>query len=133
MIQKNFTVKTPVAVGAVIIEIKKLLAATPHRGALLTIYEAGYPEKPMKIMVNKIRKAIPELKIAGISVFTVVAFPPDGTGIQLNLLITESSDFEVVSISCGPGEEDLPLHLLRDQGKRVTGPQEHKRIRKKIR
>lgn len=113
MIQKHFLIKTPVSLGPVIIEIKKILANTPHKGALLTVYESGYPVHHVKAMVEKIRIIIPELKIAGISLFTIADYPPDGIGIAMNLLVAETSDFEVVSMPCSPGQEDNAIETMR--------------------
>lgn len=49
MIQKNFFLKTPVTVGVALVEIKNILKSVPHKGALLTIYETGFPKLQIRI------------------------------------------------------------------------------------
>ena len=115
MIQKNFFLKTPVTVGVALVEIKNILKSVPHKGALLTIYETGFPKLQIRIMVEKIRRMIPEVKIAGISLYTIADNPPELTGVRINLIVAQESDFEVVSIPCDVGDEDEAARIMRDR------------------
>ena len=48
MIQKDYLVATPLMAAGAIADIEKTLRTTPHKDALLTIYETGFPKGMVK-------------------------------------------------------------------------------------
>ena len=114
MLQKNYVLKSPLSVGPVISDIKKTLVNTPHKAALLNIYEAGFPEVHVKRMTDFIKSSLPDIEIAGISLYTMADLP-GGIGVKANLIVFEESGIEVVSMGCGPGEEDAAIGAMRSR------------------
>ncbi|MCR5234361.1 MAG: response regulator [Lachnospiraceae bacterium] len=115
MYQKNYYIKSPLTVGVTIAEIKKVLNAIPHRSALLLIYETGFSAGQIKIMVEQIKHALPKVKLAGVSLFAMADAPPTLTGVKLNLILSEESEFEVVSIPCKADEIDRAVTIMKDR------------------
>ena len=54
-----------------------------------------------------------DLKIAGISIAVIAELAPEGTGILINLILTEEADIEVVTLPCEPGGEEEAAAKLR--------------------
>lgn len=116
MIQRDYIIKSPLSAALTLAEIKKFITGTPHRDVLLTIYETGYPDIEIRGLVDMIRHTLPrEVQVAGISVYVLADALPEGRGVRLNLLLTETSDIEVVSIPCEPGEEDRAVSYMRER------------------
>lgn len=118
MIQKDYVIKKPFVgmIGPVMADISALLKKTPHRDALLIIYETGFSEFQISSMIETLKIAGPEgLKIAGISNYGLADIMPDGKGVRFNLLISESSEFEIVTLECEAGEELQKARMLRDR------------------
>ncbi len=113
MIQKNYLSKNPMMTAAAVADIKKLLHTTPHKAALLNVYETGFPIPAIKTMIDMLKCGCPDLNVAGISVYGIVDLPPDGQGIRLNLTIMECSDIEVIDLHAKPGEEEAAADKLR--------------------
>ena len=100
--------------GQALSDIKKTLENTPHKSALLNIFESGFPGAHVKRMIDIIRSALPDLEMAGISLYTMVDMP-GGIGVKANLIVFEESGIEVVSMGCGPGEEDAAIGAMRSR------------------
>lgn len=116
MIQKDFLIKNILDTGREISSLIRFLNSVPHKNALLTVYETGFPEFQIKALLNKIKSSTSgKLKIAGISVYAMADVPENGLGIRLNVLLFESSDAEVVTIPCKPGEEDKAVRIMRER------------------
>ena len=116
MIQKDYTFKSPLHAGSAIADIKKTLENTPHKDALLVIYETGYPKAKIRGLIDMLKCCgVKGLKIAGIAIYSVADILPDGTGVRLNLILTENSDIEIVGIPCVPGEEDKAAMVMRER------------------
>ena len=116
MIQKDFILNNPMTVGKVLTELMTTLRSVPHKDALLTIYETGFPEVQIRTLIDSLRHAVPEgLKIAGISTYAIADIPVTGKGVRLNLLLTGSSDIEVVTMPCRPGEEGSAIDIMRER------------------
>ena len=118
MIQKDYLIKKPFMgkLAPVVADICSTLKKTPHRDALLIIYETGFSELQIKGLIEALKMpGFPEIKIAGISCFAIADLPPDGSGIRLNLLVSETSEFEVVTMECALGREDEAASILRDR------------------
>ncbi len=114
MLQKNFLYKDLNAAEEVIPHIQKILSETPHKAALITFYETGFPKQQIKTLVELIRGCgFPELLIAGISIPMIADLPPDGIGIRMNLILTDGVDLDVVTMPCSPGEEETAAEKLR--------------------
>lgn len=116
MIQKDFLINNPLTAGSVIAEIKRLIDVTPHKDALLVIYES-------RIMKAKIRGIVElltccgmgNLKIAGAALNTIADILPDGIGIRLNLILTEKTEIEVIGLPCVPGDEKKAVAYMRER------------------
>lgn len=113
MFQKDFIIQSPHHIGKTIADIKKTLMSVPHKDALLTIYESGFPAVSVKGMIESLKAILGnEVMIAGLAVYAVADIP-QGIGLRLNLLLTENADLEVVSIPCYPGDEAKASEVLR--------------------
>lgn len=122
MIQKNYFAKGPLQAGGVLSIIKKTIVKTPHHDALLTIYEAGYSSVEMKCLIDSIHGLMPSLKIAGICVLTIMDASSIQKGIRLNLILTESSDIEIIDMSCVQGEEGNAANVLKEKLNATSNP-----------
>ena len=117
MLQKDFIIHNPLSLPGVLGELKKTLEDTPHRDAVVTIYESGFPEKMIRKLITGIKCCGGDaLKVAGISTYAMadISSSPTDMAIRLNLLMTTSSDIEVVTLPCRPGEEDQAIRLMRE-------------------
>ena len=116
MIQKDFIIRNPLTAGSVIAELKKCIETTPHKDALLVIYESRIPTAKIRGLMELLDCCgLRDIKIAGCSLNTIADIQPDGIGIRLNLILTEKSDIEVVGINCMPGEEKDAVYLMRER------------------
>ena len=116
MIQKNFLCKDIEAANEAVTQIDMILSDTPHKCALITLYEKGFTARDIEGLAGRIRSLDhPNLQIAGISLTLVAQMMPEGTGIVLNLLITDEADIEVVPVSCTPGGEAEAARILRER------------------
>ena len=115
MIQKDYLLKNPMMTGAVLSDIKKVVNEHPHRDALITIYETGFPRHQIKALTGMIRSVCGgDIKIAGISLYVIADMMPMGHGVRLNLILTEETDIDIVGIACLPGEEDEAVRIMRE-------------------
>ena len=114
MIQKKFLCKDIETAEKSINQIGDILSKNPHRSALITFYEKGFSKQDIESMLGKINGIdSPGLKVAGISLTLVAELMPEGTGILLNLILTEKTDIDVVTIPCLPGEETDAANQLK--------------------
>ncbi len=112
MVQKDYIIKHPMLLCTVISDIKDYVNTTPHKEVFISIIETSFPEKDVRVMVDAIRMALPEAKIAGISVAAIADIRVDGKGIRINVLLAESSDIEVFTFPCEHGNEPEPAGVL---------------------
>ncbi len=114
MIQKKYLCKDIKAAEDAILGIREFLSEHPHKSALLTFYEAGVSEKEIRSFIERAKHDIgPDLLIAGISIVMIAELMPEGTGMLLNLILTEEADIEVITLPCVPGDEDDASAKLR--------------------
>ncbi|MBQ9361318.1 MAG: response regulator [Lachnospiraceae bacterium] len=114
MIQRDYILNNPLTISKVLGNLVNTIKTTPHKDALLTIYETGFPEAQIVGLIESIRcSAGKDLKIAGISLFAIADAPAMGKGIRLNLILTQTADIEVVTLPCDPGEEDSAIAALK--------------------
>ncbi|MBR4718783.1 MAG: response regulator [Lachnospiraceae bacterium] len=106
MIQKKFLCNDMDLVRDAIRKIDGILSERHHKSALITFYEKGFSRQEIDELIGEIKGCgHPELMIAGISATLIAELMPEGTGILLNLILTDEADIEVVTIPCLPGEE----------------------------
>ena len=116
MIQKKFLCKNIASAEDAIIQIGRIISDTRHRHALITFYETGLSEQDISLLIGRIKGlGHPKLKIAGIAETVVIELMPEGTGILLNLILTEDADIDVITIPCLPGEELKAAGMLKDR------------------
>lgn len=116
MIQKKFLCKDLKAAEETIPQIESILKETKHKAALVTFYESGFSINEVESLMGQIKDCgFPELLIAGLSITVVVELMPEGTGILINLVLTEEADIEVVTLPCLPGEEDKAAEKLNER------------------
>lgn len=114
MIQKKLLCKDLAAAKSAVKQFTDILTQTPHKSALITFYENGFSQLEIDFLISLIRNCgFPELKTAGIALPLIAELMPEGTGILLNLILTEDTDIEVVTIPCVPGEEAEAAKTLR--------------------
>lgn len=114
MIQKKFLCRDIGAAKDSIPEIKRILTETPYKAAVLTFYETGLTKQEVEGFVEDIKEiGADDLKIAGISIAVIAELAPEGTGILINLILTEEADIEVVTLPCEPGGEEEAAAKLR--------------------
>ncbi len=114
MLQKDYLVESPLTAARAVADIEKTLRETPHRDALLTIYETGFPRSMIKTLLSMLKGCeIYGLKTVGISIFAIVDSPFEGQGVRLNLLVSEKAEFEIADIPFLPGEEDGAIERMR--------------------
>ncbi|MCR4909222.1 MAG: response regulator [Lachnospiraceae bacterium] len=123
MIQKKYLYKDLKTAEEESSLIRDILSETPHRAALITFYEVGFSAEEIEAYVQKIKSfGFPELLIAGISATLVAELMPEGTGILVNLILTDTADFEVVTLPCVPGEEDQAADRLHEKLESCENP-----------
>ncbi|MCR5356143.1 MAG: response regulator [Lachnospiraceae bacterium] len=106
MRQKKFLCKDLTAAKDAIRQIGSILSETYHKSALLTFHEKGFLRQDVEELIASVNSlGFPELKTAGISATLIAELMPEGTGIHLNLILTDEADIEVISVPCVPGEE----------------------------
>ncbi len=116
MLQKKFLCKDFEAAENAIGQISGILSENSYRSALVTFYETGLSKKESQALLDLIKGLDhPGLKTAGISIAIIAELLPEGTGILLNLILTEEADIEVVQVPCMPGEENEAIQKLRDR------------------
>ena len=116
MIQKKFLCEDLKTAEETIPQISRILSETPHKAALITFYEKGFSTGEVEALVKQIKDSNePGLLIAGISITIIAELMPSGSGILINLILTEKADIEVVTIPCTPGEEDKAAAELNDR------------------
>ncbi len=87
-------------------QIGDILSETPHKCALITFYEKGFSRQEINGLLAEVKACgHPEIMIAGISATLIAELMPEGTGINLNLILTDEADIEVVPVPCIPGDE----------------------------
>ncbi len=116
MIQKKYLCKDYRSIEEAVLQIADKVSSTPHRSAVLTIYEKGFSADEIRSLITLIKSQnIPGLQIAGISLTLIAELMPEGTGALLNLLLTEEADIEVVTVTCVPGEEVQAALKLKER------------------
>ncbi len=116
MIQKKFLCKDLKAAEDAIPQIKSILSEKEHKSALITFYEVGFSFEEVEGIVKQMRDCgFPELLIAGISLTVIAELMPEGTGMLINLILTDEADIEVVTLPCIPGEEDKAAARLKER------------------
>ena len=114
MIQKKYLCKDLNSAMDAAKEIGEFLSDTPHKAALVNIYEKGFSKGEVDSLLAALKDCGDKnLYIAGISCTLIAELMPEGTGIILNLLLTDEADIEVLSIPCKPGEEEEAASVLR--------------------
>ncbi|MCR4762856.1 MAG: response regulator [Lachnospiraceae bacterium] len=115
MIQKKFLCRDYETTRRAVDEIAGMVKTTDHRSALVTFYEKGFPAQEIGSLTGSMKDACPGLQIAGISLPMIAELMPEGTGILLNLLLSEETEFEVVTVPCLPGEEENAAGVLKNR------------------
>ncbi len=116
MIQKDYLINNPMLIGTVMGDLRNTVLGHPHKDALITIYETGFPKKQILNLIDKIRNSgIGDVKIAGCSLYAIADLRPMGVGVRLNLILTEETDIDVITIPFKPGEEDSVAEELRSR------------------
>ena len=115
MLQKKYLCRDIAEAEKAIGQISELLSKTPHRSAVLTIYEAGFSADQIEPLVERIKGCHPDLKIAGISIMMIAELMPEGTGILLNLITADEADIEVIAAHCKPGGEAEAAAVFRER------------------
>ncbi|MCR5687617.1 MAG: response regulator [Lachnospiraceae bacterium] len=114
MIQKKYLCRNIQEVEEAISGIGRVLSSTPHKSAVVTVYEKGFDTEQIRSLIGKLKECgRDELLVAGISLTLVAELMPEGTGILLNLILTEKADVEVFTSKCDPGEESMAASKLR--------------------
>lgn len=114
MIQKKFLCKDFQTAESTVAQIADVVGSTPHKSAVITIYEAGLTRREIDTLVASLHACgHPELQIAGISITLIAELLPEGTGVLYNLVMTESADIEVLRIPCAPGGEETAAAQLK--------------------
>jgi hypothetical protein len=96
-------------------EIAGIAAGTGHRAALVTFYEKGFSGQEIRELIGLLKGACPGLQTAGISLPLIAELMPEGTGILLNLVLTQETDIEVVAVPCLPGGEEAAAGVLKSR------------------
>ncbi len=123
MIQKKFLCNDAKAAEGVIPEIRALLSETPHKSAVLTFYEHGLSSAEVTSLMEKLRKETQGgLPIAGLSITMIAELMPQGSGILMNLILTEEAELTVVTLPCSPGGEDAAAEALNSRLKETPFP-----------
>jgi len=116
MIQKKFLCKDIASAEGAIRQIGEMLAGTPHKSALVTFYETGFARSEIDSLIASLKNFNrPELHIAGITLTLIAELMPEGTGIHINLILTDKADIEVVPVPCAPGDEIEAAQKLRSR------------------
>ena len=116
MIQKKFLCRDINEAKSKVPEIESIISSNSHKSALITFYEAGLTKSEIESFVGLLRGCgFPELKIAGISIVMVAELMPESTGMLINLVLAEKSDFDIVTVPCNPGEEIAAGKKLRSR------------------
>ncbi len=116
MIQKKYLCRNIEEAKGAVKNIGTLLDVTPHKCALVTIYEKGFSKDDIGSVVADIRNTgHPELFGAGISLTLAAEFMPEGVGIVLNVVMTDKADIDVVTIPAFPGDELKAAATLRQR------------------
>ena len=114
MIQKKYLCKNIEEAKKAVSQIMEVLAETTHKTALITFYETGLPGGEVESLLSLIKNGgHPEVKVAGISATICAELLPDFTGIIFNLILSDESDFDVLTIPCVPGEESKAAEILK--------------------
>ncbi|MBQ9607428.1 MAG: response regulator [Lachnospiraceae bacterium] len=114
MIQKDYLINNPMLIGTVLNDLRNTVINTPHKDALLTVFETGFPAKQIKFMLDKIRFCgLGDIKVAGCSLYAIADIHPMGIGVRLNLILTEETDIDIVTVPFLPGEEDRAAEELK--------------------
>ena len=83
-----------------------ILMETSYKAALIALYETGLSAEDTGKLIKCINDLkAPGIRIAGITETIIAELLPEGTGVLINLIITQKTDIDVVSIPCVPGEE----------------------------
>ena len=114
MIQKKFLAKNIKEAEETIPQIRKILSETPHKTALVTFYETAFTGQEIRSLTARFKEECgdPGLIIAGIAIAMIAELMPEGTGMLINLILTEEADIEVVTLPCAPGEEEKAAEVL---------------------
>ncbi|MCR5676392.1 MAG: response regulator [Lachnospiraceae bacterium] len=115
MIQKKFLCRNTEEAEKAVAAIADLVSATKHRSSLVTIYEKGFRAQEIGDLISRLKWACPGLQTAAIALTLIAELMPEGTGILLNLLLTEETDIEVVTVPCLPGGETAAAGVLRSR------------------
>ena len=57
MIQKDYLINNPMLIGTVMGDLRNTVLGHPHKDALITIYETGFPKKQILNLIDKIRNS----------------------------------------------------------------------------
>ncbi len=116
MIQKKFLCKDMESAKLASKEIGRIIKDTPHKCALVTFYENGLPKDDVASVIDNIKNCgISGIMTAGMKETVVVELLPEGTGILLNLILTQEASIEVVTIPCSDGGEEEAAAKLRSR------------------
>ena len=114
MIQKKYLCKDIDETKKAIGQIGEVLSSTPHKCAVVTFYEKGFDIGQIRSVIGELKDlGREELLVAGISVPLVAELMPEGTGILMNLVLTEKADIDVFTMPCEPGGEAEAAAKLR--------------------
>lgn len=116
MIQKKILCKDYRSAVDSIGNIRSILSEVPHKSAILTFYEKGFGEHEVRDFVRMLNECgHPELLVAGISLTMIAELMNGYTGMLINLILADETDFEVLTIPCKPGEESDAAAKVRNR------------------
>ena len=116
MIQKKYLCKDIKTAEEAVRSINRIIDDTPHKSALVTIYEKGFAPGNIRSLIGMLKESGHlDVQIAGISLTIVAELLPEGTGLLLNLILTDEADIEVVSVPCFPQEEIGAAGILKSR------------------
>ncbi|MBQ8095339.1 MAG: HD domain-containing protein [Clostridia bacterium] len=104
MWQKHFEYHTIDETIQDIPEIAKMLAAIPHRDALLIIFTTAIGKSDFERLLPVLDHLLPDISRVGISEYPMLDNTPE-TAVKLNLILAKETRFTPVQIPCLPGSE----------------------------
>ena len=120
MIQRKILCKDIPSAYEAIRTMDGIISDTRHKCALITLYEKGFARGEIESLIKKIKElGHPELKIAGISLTLIAELMPEGTGVLMNLILTEEADIDVITVPCFPGGEKTAAQMMKERLHRI--------------
>ena len=114
MLQRKFLCKDINSAKDAVGQIGDILSEQHYKAALVTFYEKGFSKQEIELLLEAVKDCgHPGVMTAGISLTLIAEMMPEGTGLLLNLILTEDADIEVIEIPCVAGKETEAAERLR--------------------